>query len=355
MLLSIVMPFKQQYCFKHSSGEDIYLFTLSNDKGTEVIITNYGAIITSFKIKDKNEQWNDIVHGFDKVEEYWSSEYLEQYPWFGCAVGRYANRIKDSVFSIGEKKYFLSKNKGNDHLHGGINGFDKKLWTLVSSGETPHPYLELGYKSKDGEEGFPGNLDVLIRFELHNEKELSYLYTACCDEPTPVNLTHHSYFNLDNGEGSIHDHEIKLYASNMLEQDNNLTATGRILPVAGTAFDFKEYKRIGDGLAMVEEYDKSFVADKNEDTVMTLMAEARSLKTGMQLQVWSTEPVVHFYSGKWTPVVKGKNGKMYGHFSGFCLETHKHPNAVNIPQFPNTILKPGEIYAQKTAYKVTQI
>lgn len=346
------MSFSQQYCLKHSSGEDIYLFTLSNAKGTEVIITNYGAIITSFKIKKGDDQYNDIVLGFDKVEDYWSPDYLQQYPWFGCAVGRYANRIKNAEISIGNKKYSLPRNRGTDTLHGGISGFDKKVWTLVSSGETTSPFLELGYKSKDGEEGFPGDLDVLIRFELNDDNELSYLYTACCDEPTAVNLTHHSYFNLNNGEGSIHDHEVKIYSGEVLEQDDNLAATGKMLTVAGTPFDFREYKKISDGLKVTDEYDKSFVVDKNEEAALTLMAEARSLKSGMQLQVWSTEPVVHFYSGKWIPVVEGKNYMMYGTFSGFCLETHKHPNAVNIPHFPNTILKPGEIYVQKTVYKV---
>ena len=340
----------------HSSGEDIYLFTLCNAKGTEVTVANYGAIITSFKIKNQDGTVNDIVLGFDNVEDYWSADYLKQYPWFGCAVGRYANRIKNSEFSIDGKKYSLSKNKGPDQLHGGINGFDKKVWTLVSSGEIPQPFLELGYKSADGEEGFPGNLDVLIRFELNDENELSYLYTAACDEPTPVNLTHHSYFNLNNGTGSIHDHEIKIYSTNMLEQDKNLNATGNMIPVSDTVFDFRNFQRMADGLAKIPEYDKGFVIDnKGNTTSLALIAEARSLQTKTLLQVYSTEPMVQFYSGKWTPVVKGKNGIMYGPFSGFCLETHKHTNAINIPHFPNTILKPGEIYAQKTVYKVTQV
>jgi aldose 1-epimerase len=347
------MPVNKKYCPTNSFSEDIYLFTLSNAIGTEVIISNYGAIITSFKIKNQEGTVNDIVLGFDKVEDYWSADYLQQYPWFGCAVGRYANRIKNAEFSINGKKYSLTKNNGNEILHGGPGGFDRRLWQFVSSGETPHPYLELGYKSKDGEEGFPGNLDVMIRFELNNENELSYVYTASCDEPTAINLTHHSYFNLNNGMGIINDHEIKIYSSNILEQDSNLTVTGNILPVQNTVFDFRNFKSIADGLAGTDEYDKSFIVDKAEgDTGLLLVAEARSPKTGIRLQVWSNEPVVHFYSGKWTPVVKGKNGIMYGPFSGFCLETHKHPNSVNIPHFPNTILKPGEIYMQKTVYKV---
>ena len=350
------MPVSLQYCFANSSHEDIYLFTLSNTQGTEVVITNYGAIIMSYKIKDADGIFNDLVLGFDKVEEYWSADYLQQYPWFGCAVGRYANRIKNAEFRIDGKKFQLSKNRGTDQLHGGINGFDKKTWQYISSGETPHSFLELKYISMDGEEGFPGNLEVLIRFELNDNNELSYQYTASCDQPTAVNLTHHSYFNLNNGRGTIHDHEIKIYSSQMFEQDDNLTPTGKIDPVVDTEFDLRKFKRIGDGLANIPEYDKGFIIDnKVDNTSLSLLAEARLLQTKTLLQVYSTDPMVQFYSGKWTPVVKGKNGIMYGPFSGFCLETHKHVNAVNIPHFPNTILRPGETYFQKTIYKVTQI
>lgn len=343
---------QKQYCFKNSAGEDIYLFTLRNAKGTEVIITNYGAIITSFKIKNSDGSINDIVLGFDKVEDYWSEDYLRQYPWFGCAVGRCANRIKDSSFEIDDKKYLLSKNRGTDHLHGGIIGFDKKIWQFAASSNDPVSCLELKYMSPDGEEGYPGNLETLIRFELNDENELSYQYTATTDQPTVVNLTHHSYFNLNNGKETISDHEIKIYSSQMLEQDDNLTASGNILPVENTPYDFRHFKSIGEGLKQVDEYDKSFVCG-NKD--LSLMAEARSLRSGIHLQVYSTDPVVHFYSGKWIPAVRGKNTVMYGPFSGFCLETHKHPNAINIPHFPNTVLRPGENYYQKTVYKVNQV
>lgn len=343
------MPVKQQYCLTHSSGEDIYLFTLNNAKDTEVNITNYGAIITSFKIKSPAGILNDIVLGFDKIEDYWSPDYLQQYPWFGCAVGRNANRIKNAVFEIDGNKYSLTKNRGNEQLHGGESGFDRRVWQFVAQGEIPHPWLELKYMSTDGEEGFPGNLEVVIRFELNDQNELSYEYKATCDKATVVNLTHHGYFNLNNGNGTVEDHEIKIYGTTMLEQDDNLVATGNILPVANTAFDFQKFVRIRDGLKVIEEYDKSFVIGKNEDS---LVAEARSLQSGLHLKVYSTEPIVHFYSGKWIPEVKGKNGKMYGPLSGFCLETHKHPNAVNIPHFPNTILRPGETYYHKTMYKI---
>jgi len=344
------MAVQQKYSCKHSSGEDIYLFTLSNAKGTEVFISNYGAIITSFKIKRNDGSVNDIVLGFDKMEDYWAPGYLQQYPWFGAAVGRYANRIKDASFELDGEKYNLTKNNGDQILHGGKEGFDKKLWQPIAYGDQPHVFLELKYTSPDGEEGFPGKLETIIRFELNDDNELSYEYNATCDQPTIINLTHHSYFNFHNGTGTIDDHEIKIHGSNMLEQDANLVATGKILPVENTAYDFRQFKKINEGLKQLDEYDKSFVTDTNE---YSLKAEARA--NGIHLELYSDEPIVHFYSGKWTPVVKGKNKTMYGPFSGFCLETHKHPNAINIPHFPNTILLPGETYYQKTMYKIDQV
>ncbi len=341
-----------KYCFTHITGEDVCLYTLQNTKGSEVVITNYGATVTSFKIKMPDGEVNDIVLGFDKVENYLAEDYLNKYPWFGAAVGRHANRIKDAEFEIDGKKYYLTKNRGNDQLHGGEAGFDRRVWQFVAQGETPQPWLELKYTSTDGEEGFPGTLEVIIRFELTSENELSYEYKATSDIATVVNLTHHGYFNLNNGKGTVEEHEIKIYGAAVLEQDENLVATGNILPVANTAFDFSEFVQIGKGLKRIEEFDKSFVTDKNSEA---LVAEARSSQSGLHLKVYSTEPVVHFYSGKWIPVVKGKNENMYGPLSGFCLETHIHPNAINISHFPNTILRPGEVYRHKTTYKINQV
>jgi aldose 1-epimerase len=339
----------QQFCFTHTTGEDVYLFTLHNSKGTEVSITNYGAIITTFKIKNTDGVVNDIVLGFDKVQDYLANDYNKQYPWFGCAVGRYANRIKDGSFEIDGKEHQLTKNKKNDTLHGGSEGFDKKVWQLTGIGEKPNPFLELKYISPDGEEGFPGKLEVTIRFELTEDNELSYEYKATCDKPTAINLTHHEYFNLDKGKGNINQQEVRIYASTILEQDENLVATGKEISVEDTPFDLRAFHQVGEGLKLADEYDTSYVIDKKDSL---LVAEARSLQSNIHLQIYSTEPVVHFYSGKWIPSIKGKNGEQYGSFSGFCLETHKHPNAVNIPHFPDTILKPGETYYQKTIYKV---
>ena len=338
-----------KYCFTHTTGEDVYLFKLRNAIGTEVCITNYGAIISSFKIKLANGEVNDIVLGFDKIEDYLGESYLKQYPWFGAAVGRHANRIKNAEFDIDGINYRLTENIENSQLHGGNEGFDKKVWRFRGQGETPQPWLELKYISKDGEEGFPGNLEVTIKFVLSEQNEFSYEYKATCNKVTVVNLTHHGYFNLNNGKGTIEDHEVKIYSSAVLEQDEDLVATGNVLQVADTAFDFNEFVIIGEGLKRIEEFDKSFIVDKNNES---LVAEARSSQSGLHLKVYSTEPIVHFYTGKWIPIVKGKSGNMYGPLSGFCLETHLYPNAVNIPHFPNSILRPGEIYYHKTTYKI---
>ena len=332
-------------CFTHSSGEDIYLFTLRNIKGTEVCITNYGAIITSFKVRQANDTFNDIVLGFDHVEDYLSQDYLAGYPYFGAAIGRYANRIKNGEFSIDNKKYYLKKNKGADHLHGGVCGFDKKIWFCDSYSEK---ILALKYKSIDGEEGYPGNLETKLRFELTDNDELIYEFIATTDKPTAVNLTHHSYFNLNNGSDKIGGHLVKINSPAILEQDDNFVVTGKSLPVINTIYDFNKSKYIDESWNKADGYDQTYIIEKTG--MLSPVAEAYSESSGIKLQVFTSEPAVHFYTGNWIPPLKGKNGNSYGPFSGFCFETHKHPNAINIPQFPNTVLRPGEIYHTKTMY-----
>lgn len=344
------MSIDKKYCFKHLNGEDIYLFTLHNAGGTEVCITNYGAIITSFKIKMPHGRINDIVLGFDGVDEYLSETYLKQYPYLGAACGRYANRIKNGRFSIDEKKYQVTQNMGNDQLHGGFEGFDKKVWQLVNFTDTS---LELKYMSKDGEEGFPANVETTIRFSLNESNELSYEFSASTDKATAVNLTHHSYFNLDNGVGTIEEHEIKIYSSTILAQDEGLVCNGEFINVENTMYDFRNFKKVNSNWNKVNGYDQCFIIDNKKDE-LSLVAETRSLKSGLTLQIFSTEPAVQFYTGQGLGKFSGKNGTEYGPFSGLCLETHKHPNAVNIPHFPNTILRPGEIYHQKNVYKILQ-
>lgn len=338
-----------QYCFSNAEGEGIYLFALRNDKGAEVLITNYGAIITAYKMKMPDGRINDIVLGFDDVQSYMSDEYLKNYSYFGAAIGRYANRIKDATFSIDGNKHEVGKNFGPDQLHGGFTGFDKKVWTVVSYlQERHHSALTLKYTSKDGEEGFPGNVTVTIRFELNDENELSYTYTATTDKATALNLTHHSYFNLADGEGTVDEYLVKIPSEKILEQDSNYTVTGNYIPVTGTRYDFNEFHQINE--RWKDGYDQSFVAIKKENELASV-AEVICNKSRLKFEVFTTEPIVHLYTGGGIPVIKGKQGKMYGPSSGFCLETQVHPNAINITHFPNTVLRPGEVYYTKTIYK----
>jgi aldose 1-epimerase len=342
------MDISGQFCFIHPSGKGIYLYSLRNINKTEVLISNYGAIIMAYKIKMPDETLNDVVLGFDNMQDYLSADYLKVYPFMGAAIGRYANRIKNASFKIDNKEFPVSKNWAPDQLHGGFEGFDKKVWDLVSFDEKCN-ILQLKYDSPDGEEGFPGNLEVNICFELTDDNDLIYEYTATCDQPTAINLSHHGYFNLNNGEGTIDDHEIKIYSDKILEQDDNLVVNGNYIAVDNTKYDFSEFHKIGE--RMNGGYDQSFVIDKEGDK-LSIVAEVLSKKTGLKLQVLTTEPLVHFYTGQGFPKIRGKNNVEYGPYSGFCLETQKHPNAINIPKFPNTVLRPGEKYRQKNVYKV---
>lgn len=337
-----------QYCFSHPSGKDIYLYSLRNVTGTEVLITNYGGILMAYQIRMPDNSMNDIVLGFDHVQDYLTADYLKAQPFMGAVIGRYANRIKDACFTIDGKEYRVSKNWGADQLHGGFEGFDKKVWDFVSFDEKCN-ILHLKYMSPDGEEGFPGNLEVNVCYELNDDNDLIYTSSAACDEATAVNLTHHGYFNLNNGEGNIRDHEIKIYSDKILEQDENLVTTGNYIAVDNTRYDFSEFHVLGERIN--GGYDQSFVIDK-ETSRLAIVAEVVDKKSGLKLQVLTTEPIVHLYTGQGLPMMRGKNGIEYGPFSGFCVETQKHPNAINIPKFPNTILRPGEKYHQANVYKI---
>lgn len=339
-----------QYCFTHPLGKDIYLYSLRNDNGTEVLITNYGAIIMAYKIPMPDGTVNDIVLGFDNVQDYLKADYLKQYPYFGAALGRYVNRIQNASFKIDEEEFSVSKNMGVHQLHGGFEGFDKKVWECISC-DTDSNILEFEYISPHGEEGFPGSLEVHISFELNDTNDLIYTYNATTDFPTIVNLSHHSYFNLNNGEGTISEQELKIYSDKILEQNEVLVPTGNYIAVDNTEFDFQEFHPINERWNEKKGYDQSFVVDKKPDQ-LGIVAEACSKKSGLKLQVITSEQLVHFYTGQGIPRIKGKKGIEYGPYSGFCLETQKHPNAINIPKFPNTILRAGEKYHQKTVYKI---
>ncbi len=336
----------EQLYGQHPNGKDVFVYTLKNEAGTIVNITNYGAIIMALKIKKSDNTYNDIVLGFDDPGQYWSETYLKNYPYFGAAIGRYGNRIDKASITIDGTEYKLNSHNPGYQLHGGVEGFDKKVWERVPSADDE---LVLQYVSADGEEGFPGELTAQIIFRLNNNNELSYEYKATTTKPTAVNLTHHSYFNLNNGEGDIHTHDLKINAAHYLEQDANYCTTGKVLPVKDTRNDFTGFNQTG----KIENPENGIDISFPLDTIGIENVAAEANFNGTKLEVFTTEPLVHLYNAYGAPEITGKNGTQYKPFSGFCFETQKHPNAIRIESFPNTILRAGEEYYTKTVYRIT--
>jgi len=333
-------------------GEEVIAIELTNTKGTYVKIFNYGAIINKFMIKNAKGDMQDIVLGFDHFEQYLEPEYLKNYPYFGAVIGRYANRIKNGKFSIDGKTYELAKNAGTSTLHGGTVGFDKKVWDIVEINEANQSSVTLEYESEDGEENFPGNLVIALTFELTENDELILTYEAETDKATAINLTHHGYFNLSPNGENVENHQMQIFGSNYLAQDDQYAVTGELIAVAGTPLDFTKMKAIGKDWNPDEGYDQSIVLDKIYGD-LSLASKTTEAESGLSLTVYTTEPVAHLYTAKYVDVKNGKGGKDYSAFDAFCVETQHHPNAINIPEFPSTILKPDDLYSQTTIYKVS--
>jgi len=346
------MSIQQTSTGKFIDGEEIIAIELTNSKGTYVEVLNYGSIINKFVVKNAGGSLQDIVLGFDDVAQYDDAEYLENNPHIGAVIGRYANRIKDGKFTIEGEDFQLVKNTGTDSIHGGISGFDKKFWTIIDPEEAGQSIVTLEYESVDGEEGFPGNLIVALTFELTENDELILSYEAETDSATPINLTHHGYFNLAPGGGSVGKHKMQIFASNYLEQDENYCVTGKIIPVKGTPLDFTQSKEISKDWNPEDGYDQTFVLDKIYGD-LTLASKTFEEESGLTLSVYTTEPVAHLYTSKYLRVKNGKGGKYYGAFDAFCVETQHHPNAINIEAFPSTVLKPEDLYTQTTIFKVS--
>jgi aldose 1-epimerase len=330
---------------KTGDGTEVYLYTLTNDNGMTVKITNYGAIITSIITKDKNGNPGDVVLGFDSL-----GGYLKEHPFFGAVAGRYANRIKKGRFTLEGKEYKLATNNGPNHLHGGIKGFDKVVWTP----EEVNNGLKLTYISKDGEEGYPGNVTATVTYVLNDNNELRMSYTAETDKPTPLNLTNHSYFNLAAGEAkNALDHVMFLQADAYTVVDETMIPTGELRPVKGTPFDFTTPQAIGTRIEKTGGgYDHNFVLTKKTPGEMSLAATVYEPISGRVMEVYTTQPGVQFYAGNFlNGSLTGKGGVQYVKRYGFCLETQHFPDSPNQPKFPNTILRPGEKYNQATIYK----
>jgi len=328
-------------------GRDVSLYTLANGTVT-VKITNYGGIVTELWTPDKEGMVKDIVLGFDSL-----GGYLTRHPYFGCVVGRYANRIAKGKFTLDGVEYTLAVNNGPNHLHGGIKGFDRAVWEDEPVSGKDSVSLKLSYLSKDGEEGYPGNLRVTVEYTLKKTNELSVSYEAKTDKPTVVNLTQHSYFNLAGaGSGNILGHLMMINADRYTPVDSTLIPIGELRSVRGTPMDFRSPMTIGSRIKDVPGgYDHNYVLGRvGKD--LALAARVVEPGSGRAVEVWTTEPGVQFYTGNFLDgSVVGKRGMPYQKHFGFCLETQHFPDSPNHPDFPTVVLRPGEEYSQHTVYK----
>ncbi len=332
-----------------TDGKAVQLFTLANKKGSEVKVTNYGGIVTSWITADKSGNKSNIVLGFDSL-----AGYLQKSPYFGAIIGRYGNRIGNAAFKLNDTTYKLAANNGKNHLHGGKKGFDKVVWDATPATDGT-PSVTLSYLSKDGEEGYPGNLKTTVKYTLTEEDELLIEYNAETDKATPVNLTNHSYFNLTgDASKSILDHTLMIDADNYTPVDAGLIPTGKIATVKGTPFDFTQPHKIGERIAQVQGgYDHNFVLN-NKGAELKLAASVQDSLSGRKLEVYTTEPGMQFYSGNFLDgSIQNRDGKPVNKQNALCLETQHFPDSPNKPSFPSTILKPGEKYHTVTKYKLT--
>jgi len=333
---------------KTVAGHRVNLFTLTNAHGLVTKIANYGTIITELHVPDRNGKLGNVVLGFDNLKQY-----LVGHPYFGCTVGRVANRTAKGRFTLHGKAYKLAVNNSPNHLHGGIVGFDKAVWAAeILPGKDAA--VRFTHTSPDGDEGYPGNLAVTVVMTLTNANELRIDYSATTDKATPVNLTNHSYFNLAGG-GNVLGHEVKVAAKHYTPLDATQIPTGKIAPVAGTPLDFTKPKPIGKDFARLAEkpigYDHNFVLN-GSGKKLAPCATAFEPTTGRVMEVLTTEPGVQFYTGNWLDgTLRGHGGIYYTQHGGFCLETQHFPDSVNHPKFPSVILRPGQTYRQTTIHR----
>jgi aldose 1-epimerase len=335
-------------------GQSVDLYTITNSHGLKIQAINYGGIIVSLYVPDKNGKLDDVVLGFDKFEGY-----LNNKPHFGGIIGRYANRIANAKFTLDGTEYHLAKNDGPNSLHGGWKGFDAVQWHAAPFENQTGAGVVFTHTSKDGEEGYPGNLSVKVTYTLTETNELHISYEATTDKATPVNLTQHSYFNLaGEGNGNILKHELMLNADHFTPVDKNLIPTGEIRSVKGTPLDFTKPSAIGaringnyEQLLVAHGYDQNFVVNGNPGE-LRLAARVHEPTSGRAMEVYTTEPGVQFYSGNFLDgTIVGKHGHAYKPHDGLALETQHFPDSPNHPQFPSTILRPGHTFHSRTIYR----
>jgi len=343
-------------------GRTADLFTLENDNGVKVDITNYGGIIVRLWLPDRNGNFDDVVLGYDKLEQYFNDQ-----NYFGAIIGRYANRIAEGEFELDDRKYQLEINEkfdsGGCTLHGGNSGFNSKLWTAEEIKIDGEKALKLTYLSKDGEGGFPGNLETAVYYSLTDDNKLRIEYEAETDKATIINLTQHSYFNLKgHGQGTIEDHLVYINSNKFTPVNNSMIPTGEVKDVENTPFDFSVIKEVSmdineniEQLKITGGYDHNWILNKKGNS-FELAARVIETKTGRQMEVWTTEPGIQFYTGNSISVCgKAKNDKKYPKRGALCLETQHFPNSPNQKEFPTTVLRPGETYKTKTEFHFTLI
>jgi aldose 1-epimerase len=337
---------------KDKDGKAVDLYRLVNKNGASIHVTNFGGIITQISVPDRAGKINDVVLGFGTLDKY-----LAGHPFFGAIAGRCANRIAKGKFSIDGKEYTVATNNGPNHLHGGVRGFDKYTWDAKTNDTLDGPQLVLHRVSPDGEEGYPGNLDVTVTYTWLNDNSLRIDYKATTDKPTVCNLTQHSYFNLggENSGKTIEDENVTIYAEKYTPTDDTLIPTGEIAPVAGTPLDFRKAMRIGDRINQVGKeptgYDHNYVVD-GEPGTLRKAAKVEDASTGRVMEVWTTEPGVQLYTGNFLDgKLTGIGGKTYVKHYGLCLETQHFPDSINHEKFPSVILRPGQEYKSTTVYK----
>ncbi len=361
MLIAIAMPSHAakpsvtSKTFGQVGGQSVELFTLRNASGAEATITNYGGIVVTLQVPDRDGKMIDVVQGYDNLDAY-----VKNNPFFGALIGRYGNRIAKGQFTLDGKAYKLAGNNFGNALHGGEKGFDKVVWTAKPVESKLGAALELSYLAKDGEEGYPGNLKVVATYTLTNDNALRLDFMAGTDKPTVVNLTHHSYFNLS-GSGTILDHLLMINADKTTPVDSGLIPTGEITSVEGTPFDFRKPTAIGARIDAPDAvlqygpgYDHNWIVNQKTPGELTLHARVESPKSGIVMEVLSTEPAVQFYAGNFLDgTITGKYGQVYQKRSGFCLEPQHYPDSPNHPHFPSTVLRPGEDYHNTIIYKFT--
>jgi aldose 1-epimerase len=349
------MQVKKESFGRMADGQSVDIYTLTNSQGAEARITNYGGIVVSLKMPDRSGALDDVVLGFNTLDGYLKAPTV----YFGALIGRYGNRIAKGRFTLNGKEYKLATNNNENHLHGGIRGFDKVLWVAKPLSASAGAALELTYLSKDGEEGYPGNLSVRVVYTLTDANELKIDYMATTDRDTVVNLTHHSYFNLaGEGNGDILQHEVQIEADQFTPVDASLIPTGELRKVAGTPLDFTQPTVIGARIGADDEqlkfgngYDHNWVL---RGTMGRLRQAARVTepKSGRVMEVWTTEPGIQFYSGNFLDgTLTGKRGNIYQQRFGLCLETQHFPDSPNKPNFPSTVLRKGGRYETHTVYK----